>query len=603
MEHVGSLILMVISEILILSLALFLRKQKRSQLKIIFNYFLLCLFVWTFCSILQIVFQNTDIDPFFWEKFAGFGVCFSPVAFLALSMVFAKTKINIKLYQILLLLLIPITSIIMGFTNEYHHLYFQHYSINMNEVVTGSYYNIYSLYTYTLYGIGIFYFIKYSIKNSGFFSKQSLLIILGTSIPLLVNILGAFGIIKMTMYMTPISFSFLAFCFAIAIFKFKFISISPIAMQNIVDRMSDSFVVINENNNITDFNKTFTDTFKLSSNKVRNTNIIELLKEDIKLEENLTNVENAIKKAKTTSEILYFDKEFKIGKKYFSIEISNISSKKNYLGTLILFKDVTQHIEDVQTIKDNQDLLMEKERLASLGQLIGGIAHNLKTPIMSIAGATEGLSDLTKEYETSIGDPEVTIEDHHEIANDMRGWITKIKDYTEYMSDVITAVKGQAVTLSEEQAVSFSMDELVKRVDILMRHELKNALINMNIKMEIDPNITLKGNINSLVQVVNNMISNSIQAYSGKTNEKIDLIVSKEGENITISIKDYAGGLPKEVEGKLFKEMVTTKGKNGTGLGLFMSYSTIRAHFNGNITYETQKGEGTTFHIILPVQS
>ena len=204
MEHVGSLILMVISEILILSLALFLRKQKRSQLKIIFNYFLLCLFVWTFCSILQIVFQNTDIDPFFWEKFAGFGVCFSPVAFLALSMVFAKTKINIKLYQILLLLLIPITSIIMGFTNEYHHLYFQHYSINMNEVVTGSYYNIYSLYTYTLYGIGIFYFIKYSIKNSGFFSKQSLLIILGTSIPLLVNILGAFGIIKMTMYMTPI---------------------------------------------------------------------------------------------------------------------------------------------------------------------------------------------------------------------------------------------------------------------------------------------------------------------------------------------------------------------------------------------------------------
>ena len=46
--------------------------------------------------------------------------------------------------------------------------------------------------------------------------------------------------------------------------------------------------------------------------------------------------------------------------------------------------------------------------------------------------------------------------------------------------------------------------------------------------------------------------------------------------------------------------MVTTKGKNGTGLGLFMSYSTIRAHFNGNITFDTKEGEGTTFHIILP---
>ena len=60
-------------------------------------------------------------------------------------------------------------------------------------------------------------------------------------------------------------------------------------------------------------------------------------------------------------------------------------------------------------------------------------------------------------------------------------------------------------------------------------------------------------------------------------------------------------GLPLEVKEKLFKEMVTTKGKNGTGLGLFMSYSTIRAHFNGNVTFETEKGKGTIFHITLPV--
>lgn len=54
------------------------------------------------------------------------------------------------------------------------------------------------------------------------------------------------------------------------------------------------------------------------------------------------------------------------------------------------------------TIKANQETLMESERLASLGQLIGGIAHNLKTPIMSISGASEGLSDLVKEYDSSI---------------------------------------------------------------------------------------------------------------------------------------------------------------------------------------------------------
>lgn len=70
---------------------------------------------------------------------------------------------------------------------------------------------------------------------------------------------------------------------------------------------------------------------------------------------------------------------------------------------------------------------MESERLSSLGQLIGGIAHNLKTPIMSIAGAAEGLNDLIKEYDSSIDDPTVNSQDHHEIASDMSTWIEKIK--------------------------------------------------------------------------------------------------------------------------------------------------------------------------------
>lgn len=257
--------------------------------------------------------------------------------------------------------------------------------------------------------------------------------------------------------------------------------------------------------------------------------------------------------------------------------------------------------DNVKQLKNNQDMLMERERLASLGQLIGGIAHNLKTPIMSISGAAEGLSDLVKEYDTSIGDSDVTNEDHHAIAKDMDDWIEKIKTYTEYMSDVITAVKGQAVTLSEEQSTSFDIEELMKRVNILMRHELKNALVTLNFLIEVDSSIYLHGNVNSLVQVINNMISNAIQAYGGEPNKKIDLIVKKVDDSIVISVKDYASGLPKEVQEKLFKEMITTKGKNGTGLGLFMSYSTIRAHFNGNITFETKKGKGTIFNIILPM--
>ena len=273
------------------------------------------------------------------------------------------------------------------------------------------------------------------------------------------------------------------------------------------------------------------------------------------------------------------------------------------IGDLINSFNLVQKYSQSQVnqIKNNQEILMERERLATLGQMVGGIAHNLKTPIMSISGASEGLKDLINEYDKSIEDSEVTASDHHEIAGDMRKWIDKINNYTEYMSDIITAVKGQAVTLSNQEIVSFTVGELVKRVDILMKHELKHSLVDLNIHMNVDENLTLHGDINSLVQVLNNLISNSIQAYAGIENGSIDLDLNKSGDSLVITVTDYGKGIPVEVQERLFKEMVTTKGKNGTGLGLFMSYSNIRAHFNGNMTFESEVGKGTKFEIVLPV--
>ena len=292
-----------------------------------------------------------------------------------------------------------------------------------------------------------------------------------------------------------------------------------------------------------------------------------------------------------------------------SKDTNSISNNKLYItssdeiGDLVVTYNKIQELtmKHLNQIHDNQNLLIERERLASLGQLIGGIAHNLKTPIMSIAGASEGIKDLVNEFDASIGNPIVNDDDFHAIAGDMREWLDKINSYTEYMSDILTAVKGQAVNLSEQTQLDFTIGELFKRVNILMKHELKQAVVYLNMSMKIDEDIIINGDVNSMVQVINNMISNSIQAYDGKPEQQIDLIAWKNDNNkIVITVKDYGPGLPDKVKNKLFKEMITTKGKNGTGLGLYMSYSTIRAHFNGDITVESEEGNGTTFNIILP---
>lgn len=594
-----SLILVILSSILITGLlTIILRSKSKNQLQKIFAFDLICVLIISVGVILQEICSKLfNINALNFEKFIYIGTCFLPLGIYFTGLIFSKTKVTFK-PRYLLLCVIPIMTLCILWTNDYHHLFFKYYSTNMSDIVTGPMHTVNAVYSYLLLLLGVFYLLRYSIKNQGLFSKQSILILLGISIPVVLNFLGTCKILPMTVYVTPISFSLSMIFFAFAILKFQFLGATPIALQKIVDRMSDSYLVLNDDGTITDFNQTFITTFKIDDTTLRGQNFEDFSK---KHKINYGKIKNAILKTKDSNKTISFEHRVNRIHKIFTVEINTIYSDGASLGTLILFKDITQHIEDMETIKNNQDILMERERLASLGQLIGGIAHNLKTPIMSISGAAEGLTDLVKEYDSSIDDPEVNSQDHHDIAKDMNEWIVKIKEYTEYMSDIITAVKGQAVTLSETENISFDIDELVKRVDILMKHELKNALIYMNVQMKAPKTTKIHGDINSLVQVINNMISNAIQAYNGKTEQNIDLILEKSNGNLIISVKDYGCGLPQKVQDKLFKEMITTKGKNGTGLGLYMSYSTIKAHFNGNITFETEEGKGTTFNIILPL--
>lgn len=601
MDNIIYLFLLSLSLIICLCLFFYVLKRKdKNQISKIFIIIFILQIIHLCALIAQILLSKTGIDPLFFENFAYISGCFLPVAIFFAGIVFANTKIVFKRFHALIFI-IPILSLILLWTNDFHHLFYEQYSININDGIVGPYFTVHSIYSYLLLFIGLYLLIRFSIKNAGFFSRQSILIILGTLFPVVINILGTFRIIPMTIYITPISFSIAILFYAIAIFKFKFLTTTPIALQKIVDRMSDGYIVLDENNKITDFNKTFLIMFKCKDTNVRNENIFNLIKNSQHINIDIKKLHDALSIVRRTVNTQAYEEHITSLKKYFRIEISSLTNDKSFLGTLVLFKDITQHVQDMDTIQKNQESLMESERLASLGQLIGGIAHNLKTPIMSISGAAEGLSDLVKEYDSSIGDPEVNDQDHHDIAKDMNEWIKKVKEYTEYMSDIITAVKGQAVTLSETDNVSFDVDELVKRVNILMKHELKHSITYLNIKMNIDKNTVINGDINSLVQVINNMISNSIQAYNGKPEQNIDLILNQVDNNLVISIKDYGCGLPKKVQDKLFKEMITTKGKNGTGLGLYMSYSTIKAHFNGNITFDTEEGKGTTFNIILPL--
>lgn len=612
-----------------------LNKKTKKQLEKVFIIIFALLIFWLLSEMLQMIFVNLyGAKAIYFDYCSYVSVCLLPVVFFFMTLIFEKTYIKLK-KKYLLLFIIPLLSLIILWTNDFHHLFYEVYSKTPTDAVFGKYFNIHLYYTYILFGISLFRLMKYSIKNAGFFSKQAILILIGSLVPIIVDGLMIIGVVKISPYITPITFAITAICFAFAMFRFDLFKTTPIALQRVVDRISDSYVILNDNYTISDYNKTFITTFKINgTSKIRGTDFETFLKRsnlNIDIYKINSCIEKIIDNDKTEVFRLYVEEI----NKYFNVEISSIIDNGQILGILILFKDVTQHIEDMKNLKENQSILLEKERLATLGQMIGGVAHNLKTPIMSISGATEGLEDLVREYEKSVGDPDVTMEDHHAIASDMMNWITKIRSYDNYMSDIITAVKGQAINMNENQNETFTIEELLSRVNILMRHELKAALVAINEDIQVDKNTSIHGNVNSLVQVVNNLITNSIHAYgpadsiqqatasgssfvkgsgaefgSGKaigqkisevsTNRTIDLIICRKNDNIVISVTDYGSGMTEEVKNKLFKQMITTKGHNGSGLGLFMSYSTIKGNFQGDMNFTSELGKGTTFNIILP---
>ena len=601
MQSFGYFIALIVTVITELIVLYFIRKRgnKRNQLVIAFELTMLCMMLWCIGLIIQILVINFISPDYavYPDYFTYLPVVLTPVALFFISYIFVKKEIHFKKW-FLLLFIVPAITMIVLWTNDFHHLFYEYYSVNTAETTFGPYFYVHSLYTYGLFAVDIIMLLRASVKQSSMLSKQSLLIILGSLIPIVVNILGM-TVIDTNIYVTPISFIVTILFFGVAILRYNFLSIAPIALKRVVDQMSDLYLVLNQDCIISDCNKPFEKIFKTEKNSLIGKNLF-----DLNFPKNIIaqkgSLKTCISSAKKDEKVYKLQVALKNTEKHYNVEISGIYEDGNCIGILILFKDITQHLIDMQNLEKNQNTLMERERLASLGQMIGGIAHNLKTPIMSISGAADGLEDLITEYKKSIDDPEVTKEDHHAIADDMSSWISKIRTYDSYMSDVITAVKGQAVNMNDEKPILFTVKELLNRVNILMKHELKNALVTLNIDYKVSENTQILGNINSLVQVINNLISNAIQAYNGKPNQSIDLVVDSKDNKLLISVIDHGCGISKEVQDKLFSQMITTKGQKGTGLGLFMSYSTIKGHFKGDMNFESEVGKGTRFNILLP---
>lgn len=558
------------------------------------------------------LFSMKFVDPgnttmlFVLDSFTNSAGPFTPTLYFCISLSFLGNweKMPRKAW---LLFVIPILNTLMAWTNPLHHLQYRVFSIIKSEVVFGPYALISGAYCYIGIVAAVGLMITFAFRNkTQLYVLQCILFSLGGLCPLIVSMISTFSS-TLPITATPLSFFTTILLNGIAIYKLHLLDIKPLATQLVLDSISDSYMILSDSGLVISFNKPFSDIFSPRYGLKEGAYLEAFQPEDDNASNALIyNLITAVNGCRTSLSTISYEQSIitregkSVYKAYYIAEVSPALLNGQLAGYVVIFKDVTQIKNSMQKLQDNQACMMEQERLAFLGQMMGGLAHNLKTPIMSISGCISSAEALIEECRDSLNDPDVTTEDYLEIYGEIEGWFQKMRESSSYMSDIITAIKGQATTVVANEDAVFTIDELFKRVTLLMRHELFSSHNQLIIEYNNERNTAIHGDINSLIQVLDNFISNSVYAQHDKG--EIVLGTDRDEEYLEIYVKDNGSGVSPQIRDRLFREMVTSKGTQGTGLGLYISQAVVHGNFGGDLWYKENPEGGSIFGMSIPIE-
>ncbi|MCC6412201.1 MAG: GHKL domain-containing protein, partial [Saprospiraceae bacterium] len=264
-----------------------------------------------------------------------------------------------------------------------------------------------------------------------------------------------------------------------------------------------------------------------------------------------------------------------------------------------------------------QAQLIQSEKLASLGELTAGIAHEIQNPLNFVNNFSELSVDLSEELKEELKKPEKDWTLIEELTNDLSSNQQKINQHGKRAASIVTGMLQHARTSSgkkEPTDINALADEYLR----LSYHGLRAKDPTFNAKMtgDFDPAV---GKLDVIPQdigrVLLNLINNAFYAVSqrslwddslrdDKYEPTVTVSTKKRGDKVEIRVQDNGTGIPDSVKAKIFQPFFTTKPTGqGTGLGLSLAYDIVTKGHGGELTVETKEGEGTVFVVQLPVSN
>jgi signal transduction histidine kinase len=268
-------------------------------------------------------------------------------------------------------------------------------------------------------------------------------------------------------------------------------------------------------------------------------------------------------------------------------------------------KKVDSTLDELRT---TQRQLIQSEKMASLGELTAGIAHEIQNPLNFVNNFSEVSTELVDELNSEID--KGNLDDAKLIASDLKQNLDKITLHGKRAGDIVKGMLQHSRTSSGQKEPT-DINELADEYLRLAYHGLRAKDKSFNAKFEADLDKTIE-KINVVPQDIGRVLLNLINNAFYTVNEKkqqtdagyeptVSIVTKNLGDKIEIRVKDNGNGIPSKIKEKIFQPFFTTKPTgHGTGLGLSLSYDIITKGHGGDLKVESKEGEGAEFIILIP---
>jgi signal transduction histidine kinase len=265
-----------------------------------------------------------------------------------------------------------------------------------------------------------------------------------------------------------------------------------------------------------------------------------------------------------------------------STESLNIDLEREVRRRTEVLEQRNRELHDaLEKLRRAQDDLVRSEKLASMGRLVAGIAHEINNPVNAVINTLEPLEEAIRTG---------TAADAEEMLRVVRRGAARTKAIVQALHNYSRGDEQRPRELSLARSVDDTVD--------LLRHHLRDVQVSK----DIDPQLKITGFPGQIDQVFMNLITNAAQALSGRPGS-IRIAATRQGDNVEITVTDNGPGIPPDVLPRIFDPFFTTKDVGeGSGLGLSIVHGIVDRH-GGHIEVESRVGEGTTFRITLPSRS